>query len=128
MKRLYLFALAGAIGCTSGAGSAGTPRVQADRNVINQVELESVGSTNLYELIEKVRPNFLRSRGQTSLNTSGQEYPAVYVDGRPYGDIASLRTIITSQVALVHYYDAPAAAARFGAINAPGVIDVTIKH
>jgi ABC-type phosphate transport system substrate-binding protein len=128
MKRLYLFALAGAIGCASGAGSAGTPRVPTDRNAINQLELESVGSTNLYELVEKLRPNFLRSRGQTSLNSSALEFPTVYVDGRPYGDIASLRTIITSQVALVRYYDAPAAAGKFGAINAPGVIDVTIKH
>jgi hypothetical protein len=128
MRKLYLAALAGTIACASGTPSAGTPRVATDRNMINQLELESVASTNLYELIEKVRPNFLRSRGQTSINTAGQEFPAVYVDGRPYGDIASLRTIVTSQVSLVRYYDAPSAAARFGAINAPGVIDVTIKR
>jgi hypothetical protein len=128
MGKLYLFALAGAIGCASGTMGAGTERVPTDRNVINQTELESVGSTNLYELIEKLRPNFLRSRGATSFSSPGLEYPAVYVGGRPYGDIASLRTIITSQVSVVHYYDAPAAAGRFGAINAPGVIDVTIKQ
>ena len=127
MRKLYLLALAGAIGCASGA--AGTPRAPTDRNVINQAELESVASTNLYELVEKVRPNFLRSRGQSSLNSSATlEYPAVYVDGRPYGDIASLRSLVTSQVSQVRYYDAPSAAARFGAINAPGVIDVTIKQ
>jgi hypothetical protein len=129
MRNLYLIALALAMACASGGSSSGLPaRPPVDRNVITQTDLESVGSTNLYELIEKVRPNFLRSRGQSSFSSSGVEYPAVYVDGRPYGDLASLKSLITSQVSEVRYYDAPAAAAKFGTINAPGVIDVHIKQ
>jgi hypothetical protein len=126
MRKLYLIALAGSIACAS--SSTGIARQPTDRNIIYQAELESVGSTNLYELIEKVRPNFLRSRGPTSFSTAGEEYPTVYVDGRPYGDIASLKSLVTSQVSEVHYYNSSAAAAKFGTINAPGVIDVHIKQ
>ena len=125
MKNLYLIALAGVVACATTGGPAVPP---SDRNVITETELASVPAPNLYDLIEKLRPNFLRSRGQTSLNTPGSEYAAVYVDGRPYGDLRSLRTLIPSQVGEVHYYDAPSAAARFGMINATGVIDVTTRH
>lgn len=130
MKKVYLLALAGSIACASGtgAGGAGTPRVPTDRNMINQLELESVAATNLYETIEKLRPNFLRSRGQASLSSSAPEYPSVYLDGRPYGDISSLRSIITTQVGMVRYYDTTAAAAKFGAMSVAGIIDVTTRQ
>ena len=129
MRNVYLLALAGTIACASGAASgAGTPRVPTDRNMINQLELESVAATNLYETIEKLRPNFLRSRGQASLSSAAPEYPAVYVDGRPYGDISSLHSIITSQVGMVRYYDTTAAAAKFGAMSVAGIIDVTTRQ
>jgi hypothetical protein len=126
MRNLYLIALAGTIACAS-AGTGGGPPA-ADRNVITQSELELTAGNNLYDVIEKLRPNFLRSRGQTSINTSGTEYPVVYVEGRKYGDLASLRSLIPSQVSEVRYYDASSAAARFGMISAPGVIDVSIKR
>jgi len=124
MKGLYLFALAAALGCASG----GTAATGTDRNVISETELQSVPASNLYELIEKVRPNFLRSRGQASINLPGGEYAVVYVDGRSYGDLASLRSLIPNQVSQVRYYDATTAASRFGMISATGVIDVTSRR
>jgi len=128
MKRLYLFALASAIACASGgAGTSAAPRV--DRNVITEQEIQSVPSSSLYDLIEKLRPHFLRSRGATSISTAGvSECAVVYVDGRSYGDIGSLRSIVANQVSEVHYYDATSAAQRFGMINGSGVIEVTIKR
>ena len=125
MKTLYLLALAVVVACATTGGPA-VP--SSDRNVITETELSSVPAPNLYDLIEKLRPNFLRSRGQTSFSTPGTEYAAVYVDGQPYGDLRSLRTLIPSQVGQVRYYDAPSAAAQFGIINATGVIDVTTRR
>ena len=127
MSKLHLIALAGAIACASGGATGNAPPI-ADRNIITQSELELAVGTNLYQVIEKLRPNFLRSRGPTSINTPGEEYPVVFVDGRKYGDIGSLRSLIPSQVTQVRYYDAASAAAQFGVINAPGVIDVAIKR
>lgn len=127
MRKLQLIALAGVIACASSGGGTGGPP-PADRNVITQAELELAVGNNLYEVVEKLRPNFLRSRGATSITTPGEEYPVVFVDGRKYGDLSSLRTLIPRQVSQVRYYDGNSAAARFGVINAPGVIDVLIKQ
>ena len=126
MKNLYLFALAAVVACASGGASSSAPRT--DRNVIAETELATVPTGNLYEAIERLRPNFLRSRGQSSINSPGGEYAAVYMDGRPYGDLASLRQIVTAQVETVHYYDAPSAQQKFGMISGTGVIEVISKH
>jgi hypothetical protein len=126
MKGIYLFALAIAVGCASGGAGPAVPGT--DRNVITESELASVPASNLYELIEKVRPNFLRSRGKSSINMSGGEYPIVYLDGRSYGDLGSLKSIIPSQVSVVRYYDSSSAASRYGMISGTGVIDVTSKR
>ena len=132
MKSICLTALATILACASQSGAnapAGTVVAQTDRNIISATEIQSTPSSSLYELISKLRPNFLRSHGPMSLGgTSATEYAAVYMDGRPYGDIASLRSIVSTQVSEVRYYDANAAASRFGAINANGVIDVIIKQ
>ena len=126
MKNLYLFALAAVVACASGGAS---PKVvPPDRNVIAETELATVPTGNLYEAIERLRPNFLRSRGQMSINSPNGEYALVYMDGRPYGNLGSLRQIVTTQVETVHYYDATSAQQKFGMICGSGVIDVTTKH
>ena len=68
MKLLYCFGLAAVVGCASGGQTGGAP--PADRNVITESEIMSVPSASLYDLIEKLRPHFVRSHGQTSLNAT----------------------------------------------------------
>ena len=68
-------------------------------------------------------------RGQSTLGGStATDYPLVYVDGRQYGDIGSLRSLIPSQVSLIHYYDPSMAAGKFGMTAGSGVIDVTTRQ
>ncbi len=126
MKNLYLFGLAAVVACASGGASTNAQRT--DRNVITETELGTMPTSNLYEAIERLRPNFLRSRGQMSIQAAGSEYAVVYMDGRPYGDIASLRQITSTQVETVRYYDAPSAQQKFGMISGSGVIEVISKH
>lgn len=128
MKVLYILGLAAVVGCASGAGQSGVVPA-ADRNVITDSEITSVPSASLYDLIEKLRPHFVRSHGQTSLNaTPSASFAAVFVDGHPYGDITQLRSLVAAQVQEVHYYDAITAQQRFGLTGGNGVIDVTIKR
>ena len=129
MKGLYLLTMAATvIACaSSNTTAAGAPA--SDRNVITEQELRTVPASNLYELVSKLRPQMLRARGQSSLGASTVgDYPIVYLDGRQYGDIGSLRSLIPSQVSLVKYYDATDAAGKFGQINASGVIEVTSRQ
>lgn len=132
LKTFQLFALALVLACASGTGghvSTSEPNQPFDRNLITEAELASVPSGNLYEAIEKIRPAMLRSRGQASFSgPSVNDYPEVFVDGRKYGDITSLRSIVTSQVGGVRYYGSSDAAAKFGMISGSGVISVAIKQ
>jgi hypothetical protein len=127
MKALYIAGLVALIGCASGGQTEVLK--PADRNVITESELTSVPSSSLYELVEKLRPHFVRSHGQTSLNApNSSNFAAVYVDGQPYGDIGQLRSLVSAQVQEVRYYDAISAQQKFGLISGSGVIDVTIKR
>ncbi len=133
MKSIYVLALAAAVGCASQSGPnapGGTVVARTDRNIISEAEIQSVPSSNLYELISKVRPEFLRSHGPQSLSSgsTSSEFATVYMDGRAYGDISSLRSIVSTQVSQVRYFDASTAASRFGVINGNGVIEVIIKQ
>jgi hypothetical protein len=132
LKTFQLFALALVLACasgTGGTGSTGTTSPAMDRNFISETELGSVPSGNLYEAISKLRPQMLRSRGAASFNSATMsEYPEIFLDGRRYGDINSLKSIVTSQVGGVRYYGASDAAAKFGMINGSGVISVAIKQ
>jgi hypothetical protein len=127
MKALYIIGLAALIGCGSGGRTESV--APADRNVITESELTSVPSSSLYDLIEKLRPNFVRSHGQTSLNApNSSNFATVFVDGQRYGDIGQLRSLVAAQVQEVRYYDAISAQSKFGLISGSGVIDVTIKR
>ena len=129
MKSVYLFAAVALAACASGASQRASIPTSGDRNLITEEEIRSVPATNLYDLIQKLRPNMLRARGQSTLGgSSTSDYPIVYVDGRSYGDVGSLRSLIPNQVSLVRYYEATDAAGKFGMINASGVIDVTTRQ
>ncbi len=55
MKNLYLFGLAAVVACASGGASTNAQRT--DRNVITETELGTMPTSNLYEAIERLRPN-----------------------------------------------------------------------
>jgi hypothetical protein len=123
-KALCLVAVAVVLGCASGGSGAGSSR---DRSVITQAEIAAVPVTNAYEVIERLRPLYLRSRGETSINTPGTQYPTVYVDGVRYGDLNSLRNILADHVLDIRYYNGAEAGSRFGLQNTSGVIEVRMK-
>ncbi|HEX6628304.1 MAG TPA: hypothetical protein VF105_10125 [Gemmatimonadaceae bacterium] len=129
MKSVYLLALAAVVACASSKSDRASPNLGSDRNVITEQEIRSVPAANLYELVEKLRPQMLRAHGQSTLGGStASDFPVVYVDGRSYGDIGSLRSLIPSQVSLVRYYDATNAAGKFGLTGGSGVIEVLIRQ
>jgi hypothetical protein len=129
MRAVYAVIAGLAVACSSNPKTTTeTGATPSDRNIITQAEIAQLPSSSLYDLIQKVRPEFLRSRGTSSFSDTNTEYPVVFVDGRQYGDMASLRTLVSAQISQVRYYDAMAAQAKFGVIKASGVIDVTVKQ
>lgn len=115
------------LACASPRGSSSGAR--ADSQIITEDEVEASRATTAYEVIQKLRANFLSYRGETSFDRSkSQPYPTVYVDGQEYGQISSLRNIPASQIATIRLYRSWEATTQFGAGNMGGVIAVTTRR
>src|SRR5688572_7866112 len=75
------------------------PGSVSDTQFISEEEIEASRGTNAFEVIRKVRANFLTYRGETSLNRSASRpYPTVYLDDQQFGSIETLRTIPAAQI------------------------------
>lgn len=133
----YRFALlAGAVvlaaGCATSASSTsaeGTPapKVRHSASLITRDEIEHSASSNVYELIQMLRPNMLRTRGAESIN-QGVPVPVAYVDGVRFGDAPELRSLPVTNVESIRYLSPNEATSRFGTGHTAGAILVTTRH
>jgi len=116
--------------CASGSGggsSSSAPRT--DAYVITAAEIAHIGATDAYEAVEKLRPNFLRERGQTSLMdpAATDVAPNVYLNDTRMGDISTLHDIPTDNIVTIKYWNDKESQTRFGVGNVSGVIQVTTR-
>lgn len=90
------------------AGCTPLPRAGApDRNFISEQEVRAAEVTNAYQLVERLRPLWLRSRGERSFRLSTEI--VVYQDGVMLGDISVLEDIPIEIVRSLRMLDAPEA-------------------
>jgi outer membrane cobalamin receptor len=122
----FLFALVPAVlACT--AARAG--HTISDTQLITEDEIEASRAPTAFEVIQKLRANFLSYRGETSLDRSkSRPYPTVYVDGQAFGPIGTLRNIPASQIATIRLYRSWDATTKFGTGNMGGVIAITTRQ
>ena len=123
VRCVYAIAVAVLLGCAS-ASSPGAPR---NRSVITDEEIASAHVSSAFDAVERLRPLWLRSHGEMSINTPGTAYANVYVDGQRYGDLNTLRNLLAIQIAEIRYYNGPEGASKFGLQNTAGVIEVKMK-
>ena len=97
------------------------------RNVLTAEEISRITVGNVYEAIEQLRPEYLRSRGAISFRSASAPRAAVYLDAVYFGTLASLRNIRATQVMLIEYLSASEATTRFGTNHAGGAILVTSR-
>lgn len=109
-------------GCAS--GGAGGPRM--DRNLLTRDQIVETNRQNAFEVVESLRSNWLRTRGPTSL-MSGDAQVQVYLDDNRLGGVEALRTISTSMIQYIRWYDGIAATGRWGLDHGAGVIYVSTR-
>jgi hypothetical protein len=124
IRYLGLITIAAALGCATTSGTTGA---RGNSNIITEQEIAAAQVSTAYEVIQKLRPNFLHSRGATSIQTTAPSTPNVYVDGQRYGDTNSLRNISAMNVVGIRYYSVSEGAIKFGMDNASGVIEIRMK-
>ncbi len=114
--------------------AACTPRLApegpvGDGGFITADEIDSAHVFSAYDVIRKLRPQFLMSRGKMSLDPRmPPALPRVYVDDQLYGDASTLRGIMTATIESIRFYSGSSAQQKFGHDNAAGVIAIATKH
>jgi hypothetical protein len=114
--------------CASAGAGDGPPAASAgSQATITREEIAASGLTNMEEVITRLRPQYLRSRGQSSLR-GPPDQAAVYMDFTHLGGPTSLRGIIASAVLRVEYISGPDTSYRFGMNHPAGVIHVITRN
>jgi hypothetical protein len=110
---LSRFAAIAAIVALAACASSGTSRSTTPRSSdqITSAEIASSSATNAYSLIERLRPNWLRTPGLGSIGGGGRtQVIAVFLDGQRLGDLQSLRTLSVDGIKSMQWLDAARAA------------------
>lgn len=104
------------------------------RDIISREEVDATDVTTAYELVQRLHPQWLRSRGQVTMSGAGAEQPdpaaigpVVYLDRSRRGDVEQLRSISVQTIAEVIYFNGRDASFSFGAGHGGGVIQVITR-
>ncbi|MFL5384815.1 MAG: hypothetical protein ACJ8GN_20015 [Longimicrobiaceae bacterium] len=123
----------------AGMGPSAVPgRVASRNNVITEEEVRASTAENLYQLVQALRPFWLRREGvsgHTTPSTDPEAPPVpvsatddsgvrVYIERGFVGDIWSLRQIAVKEVTSLEFLDTAAATYRLGQGNPSGAIVV----
>jgi len=120
---LAVLLLVGSLACAPPPRSATVTSVNSD--VITREELIETGAGDLYQVVERLRPLWLRSRGIRSFTS--QTEIAVLRDGAYFGPVEILRTIPTDQAFRLEYVDAATVASMVpGSVLRDHVIEAAI--
>lgn len=97
--------------------------------VITEDEIVASRASTAYDVIHKLRANFLTNRGATSFNrTQSNPFPTVYVDDQEFGPISTLASIPAAEVSMIRLYRVSEANAKYGTHNLSGVIAITTRR
>lgn len=111
-------------GATAGTGSAAA--VSRKPNLITREEIAVAQAENpsAYDIIVKLRPNYLKNRGVTSPGTGSSDSPVVYLDNVRFGGLDTLRDITSKSLISIQYLSGTDATTRFGMDHGGGAIMV----
>lgn len=126
MRNLVLTAALMFWGAACASGSGSTPEgPDRDRNRISPEEIAAEPVTSAAELVERLRPAWLRSRGPASIRSGAPSLPIVYIDGVRSGGPEALRRITTQIIREIRFINGRDATTTYGLDHGAGVILVS---
>lgn len=114
--------LLAALSCAHPATTAGS-----NRKLITEDEILSTNATTAYDVIARLRAEYLRNRGPTSLLLPSRAEPVVFLNEQLYGSLDVLKQVRSSDLAEIRFYDGPDATTKFGSQYSGGVIQLVIR-
>jgi hypothetical protein len=115
--------------CASGGASTSSSSGQ-NRSVITQNDLASSGTETAYDVIQRLRPEYLRVKPSQKGYLQGvgdAPPPTVIVGGQPSGTLDDLRHIPAIGLSRIRYYNIEEAKRAFGMQYEGGAIELTYK-
>lgn len=108
---------------------------RGNANLITESEIAGANLETIYDVIERLRPNMLRTRGQMGRlsGAAGSDPGAssskikVFLNGTAIGDVTMLRGIQAASVKQVDFLNSSDATTRFGTGHDAGAILITSK-
>jgi hypothetical protein len=103
-----------------------TESVRYERDLITAAEIQARApdAKSAYDVVQRLRPSFLRKRPGGSLTTKEPAPIQVYVDGTLRGSVYVLRELISQGVIEIRYLNGPDATIRYGTGHENGAIVV----
>ena len=129
-RRVLATAMVMLAACASGGGSASAAR--QNPTVISTEEIVASSASNAYEVIQRLRPNFLRTRGAvhgTPGATNAMEMVdlVVYLNENRLGGSDQLRQISTGDIREIRYFNSSEATTKWGTGHSAGAIQVVSR-
>ena len=112
-----------ALACSKTPQSRPAP---VNQRVLTSADIAASRFNNVYEMVEALRPQWLRPRGRTTFNQ--RESVKVYLDGSLLGEPEQLRGINTRTIAEIRWLDANEATLRWGLDHGHGAIVLSTRR
>jgi len=111
-------------GCATTEGS----ERRGSSDLITQEEIQGASVGTAFEVVEQLRPRWLRTRGRTSIRNPEAGLAWVYVDGVRFGRIEDLHQLSRDTVIEMRRLSASQAQTRFGTDHDGGAILVVTRR
>jgi len=124
IKALFLLALTAIV--APGSADAQQEKKNYPRNLITREEIldRAPDAKTAYDVVQRLRPQFLRTRPSGSAQSQAPVPIKVYVDGVPRAGVLALREIQSNNVVEIAYLNGNDATMEFGREHENGAIKV----
>jgi hypothetical protein len=102
--------------------------LQHDASVLGEREIADAQVVNVYDAVTRLRPQFIKHRGPTSINLSGQSQMNVYLDDMRLGGLDIMRSTSVGGIRSIRYVNASEATFRWGVNNSGGAILLSTRN
>ena len=99
--------------------------LRSRRDVITLEEIEAAHVTTAYEVVSRLRPNWLYNRGGPFPDSDGSVEIQVYYNGQHVGGVDELKRYSAAQLVSMRWIDPIRARTSYGGGNGRGVITLT---
>jgi len=122
---LRRLAIAGCLVAVACGPAPRTAEPTPSRRVLLEDEIRGAQVATAYQIVARLRPEWLRRRGRASVRDPGAV--VVYLNGMRQGGVSVLDAIVAETVLEMEYLNGQEATTRFGTGHGGGVILVRLR-